>query len=137
MNNMDLIERQMAIETICKVCSMEEDYHKCDGYSETSTWCDELVALRALPSAQSETSLMTVKATLESEEIERIIHKIKDAPVMVLSSAQSERPRGEWIDTETSYVDGVRQTCRCSVCRQISPRPLGDFCRWCGADMRG
>ena len=50
----DLISRQAAIEAICKSCSMEEDYHKCDGYSETSTWCDELVALRALPSAQPE-----------------------------------------------------------------------------------
>lgn len=49
---MDLIERQDAIEAICKACSMEGDYHKCDGYPETSTWCDELVALRALPSAQ-------------------------------------------------------------------------------------
>lgn len=43
-----------AIDVICKACSMEEDYHKCDGYPETSTWCDELVALRALPSAQPE-----------------------------------------------------------------------------------
>ena len=50
----DLIERQAAIDAICKACSMEGDYHKCDGYPETSTWCDELVALRALPSAQSE-----------------------------------------------------------------------------------
>ena len=48
----DLISRQAAIDAICKACSMEEDYHKCDGYPETSTWCDELVALRALPSAQ-------------------------------------------------------------------------------------
>ena len=43
-----------AIDAICKVCSTEEDYHKCDGYPETSTWCDNLVALRALPSAQPE-----------------------------------------------------------------------------------
>lgn len=50
----DTISRQAAIGAICKACSMEEDYHKCDGYPETSTWCDELVALRALPSAQPE-----------------------------------------------------------------------------------
>ena len=48
----DLISRQAAIDAICKACSMEEDYHKCDGYPETSTWCDYLVALRALPSVQ-------------------------------------------------------------------------------------
>ena len=50
----ELISREAAIDAICKACSMEGDYHKCDGYPETSTWCDELVALRALPSAQSE-----------------------------------------------------------------------------------
>ena len=50
----DLISRQAAIDAICKSCSTEGDYHKCDGYPETSTWCDELVALRALPSAQPE-----------------------------------------------------------------------------------
>lgn len=50
----DTISRQAAIDAICKACSMGEDYHKCDGYPETSTWCDELVALRALPSTQPE-----------------------------------------------------------------------------------
>ena len=50
----DLISRHAAIDAICKACSMEEDYHKCDGYHETSTWCDELVALRALPSTEPE-----------------------------------------------------------------------------------
>ena len=44
-------------------------------------------------------------------------------------------PKGEWLDTETSYADGVRQYCRCSVCGKQSVRPLGDFCRWCGARM--
>lgn len=46
-----------AIDAICKACSMEEDYHKCNGYPETSTWCDNLVALRALPSAQPEPTM--------------------------------------------------------------------------------
>ena len=47
----DTIYRQAAIDAICKVCQIVGDYHKCNGYSETSAWCDELVALRALPSA--------------------------------------------------------------------------------------
>ena len=50
----DTISRQAAIDAICKACSMEGDYHECDGYPETSTWCDELVSLRALQSAESE-----------------------------------------------------------------------------------
>lgn len=51
----DCISRRMAIDAICKACSMVEDYHKCDYYPETSILlCDELVALRALPSVQPE-----------------------------------------------------------------------------------
>lgn len=50
----DLISRQAAIDAICKACSLSGDYQKCDGYPEESTWCEELVALRALPSAQSQ-----------------------------------------------------------------------------------
>jgi hypothetical protein len=50
---------------------------------------------------------------------------------------EPERKRGKWIDNETSYADGVRQTCTCSICGQRSVRPLGRFCRWCGADVGG
>ena len=50
----DLISRQAAIDTICKLCPVVGDHHKCKGYPETSTWCDEAVALRALPSAEPE-----------------------------------------------------------------------------------
>ena len=49
----DLISRQEAIDAICKTCYLL-DYHECSGYPEDSTWCDELVALRKLPSAQAE-----------------------------------------------------------------------------------
>ena len=44
---------------------------------------------------------------------------------------------GRWIENETTYADNVRQTCECSVCGKRSPRPLGDYCRWCGAKMIG
>ena len=43
---------------------------------------------------------------------------------------------GRWIENETSYADSpIRQTCNCSVCGLASTRPLGDWCRWCGAKM--
>lgn len=57
----DLISRQAAIDARCKACYGEGDYHKCDGYPETNTWCDELVALRALPSAQPDPSAYSDK----------------------------------------------------------------------------
>lgn len=46
-----------------------------------------------------------------------------------------KRKTGRWIDNETSYADDARQTCTCSVCGRRSHRPLGRFCRWCGARM--
>ena len=42
---------------------------------------------------------------------------------------------GHWIENDTTYAEVTRQTCTCSVCGQHSPRPLGEFCRWCGAKM--
>lgn len=54
-----------------------------------------------------------------------------------LPSAQPERKKGKWLDNETSFADGVRQTCTCSICGRRSTRPIGRFCRWCGADMIG
>lgn len=50
----DLISRQMAIDALCTACNMEGDFHKCDGYNENSEWCEYMVALRRLPSAQPE-----------------------------------------------------------------------------------
>ena len=69
-----------------------------------------------------------------ARDIATIIENEKD--MRVLLNAQP-RMKGEWIDNETSYADGVRQSCNCSMCGKRSIRPLGDFCRWCGADMRG
>ena len=64
----DLISRQEAIEAICKACSMVEDYHKCDYYPETSALlCDELVALRELPSAQPESHWTPCSVRLPEE----------------------------------------------------------------------
>lgn len=45
----EYIEREAAIEAICRNCGIEGDYHKCDGYSENSDWCDYMVSLRAVP----------------------------------------------------------------------------------------
>ena len=41
---------------------------------------------------------------------------------------------GFWIMSDYSYRKR-RQVCHCSVCGLASPRPIGEFCRWCGAHM--
>ena len=58
-------------------------------------------------------------------------HKI----IAKLPSAQPKRETGQWLDNETTFSETGRQTATCSVCGLRSPRPLGDFCRWCGAHM--
>lgn len=73
----------------------------------------------------------------EPSEVARDIATIIENEIDMRVIAQSERKKGRWIDTESSYADGVRQECRCSVCSRLSSRPLGDFCKWCGTDMRG
>ena len=66
----DLIDRQAAIETICTACSIEGDYHKCDGYKDGSDWCDYVSALRKLPSAQPEQRWIPVSERLpETDEM--------------------------------------------------------------------
>ena len=82
MNNS--IDRQLAIDTaIDAVDSWDGGCNK-----EREKIIRE--ALEKLPSAEPETSLMTVKSTLEPDEIEKVARKIKDAPVMVLSSTYSD-----------------------------------------------
>ena len=54
-----------------------------------------------------------------------------------LPSAEPERKPGKWITLWDAVDHDTSTTSRCSACGRISQRPLGDFCRWCGADMKG
>ena len=57
-------------------------------------------------------------------------------PEKILNDLSSVEQHGHWIENETSYADlPTKQTCNCSVCGRESARPLGDWCRWCGAKM--
>lgn len=47
----DYISREAVKDAICVACSIDSDYHKCDGYAENSDWCDYMVAIRAIPAA--------------------------------------------------------------------------------------
>ena len=132
LETLDCVSRLAAIDAVHK--SIIDFFDICDDDKESPmTYKDEQLLeinkaittrVKALPSAQSNIAM----------DIATIIENEKD--MRVLLNAQP-RMKGEWIDNETSYADGVRQSCNCSVCGKRSIRPLGDFCRWCGADMRG
>ena len=55
-------------------------------FAQTPTWNDAVSLVGSMPSAQPETSILTVKVAPDPEELERIVRKIKDTSVMVLSS---------------------------------------------------
>ena len=42
---------------------------------------------------------------------------------------------GQWIDIWNAYDPDISEKGRCSLCKQISDRPLGHYCKWCGAYM--
>ena len=90
----DLISRQAAIELAMQYCP--DDDGTCSKADEDMR--NLLDELEDLPSAQPETSILTVTVNPDSEEIERVAREIKDAPVMVLPSAQPEQ---RWIPFKT------------------------------------
>lgn len=47
----DPIDRKAAIDAVCKVC-LVCDYNKCKGRNHFSKWCEEITALREIPSAE-------------------------------------------------------------------------------------
>ena len=51
----DLIERQAAIDAVCKVCANGDDFTKCRDRELKTSWCDNMIALRDLPSANQST----------------------------------------------------------------------------------
>lgn len=58
-----------------------------------------------------------------------------DALEKIIRLPSAQPKTGQWLDNETTFSETGRQTATCSVCGLRSPRPLGDFCRWCGAHM--
>ena len=50
---------------------------------------------------------------------------------------EPERKKGKWVDLWDSADPDTSHSCRCSECKRKSLRPVGNFCKWCGADMRG
>lgn len=47
----DLIDRKIAIDVVCKVCEVPNIY-KCKGRNTAFKWCEEITALRQIPSIE-------------------------------------------------------------------------------------
>ena len=52
-----------------------------------------------------------------------------------LPSVTPQPRTGRWINIWDKNDYGISTQARCNRCKQISDRPLGIFCKWCGAKM--
>ena len=59
------------------------------------------------------------------------VNSLKDATLALLK----EQEHGEWIAIWDKNDPDISTEGRCSVCKSVSERPLGHFCKWCGAIM--
>lgn len=48
---------------------------------------------------------------------------------------EQEAKVGEWITIWREDDPDTSSSARCSICNRISERPLGLYCKWCGAKM--
>ena len=114
----DLISRQAAIKVIMNLPDCP------NGFSDTYDKDCIIGVLEEVPSAEPDYDLDGYSSRLWKAAYER-------------GKAEAERKKGEWIDLWDSADPYTSHSCRCSECKQKSLRPVGNFCKWCGADMRG
>ena len=48
---------------------------------------------------------------------------------------EQDAENGEWITIWRENDPDTSTHARCSICNRISERPLGGYCKWCGAKM--
>jgi len=80
----DLISRQAAIEALWKIS------HERDSVYYTSAIYTAVDAIEALPSVQPEPLTLRVNHELTKEEYDKLMHDIKDAPIVLFPSAQPQ-----------------------------------------------
>lgn len=150
---MDLIKREDAIKAI------EELPNAYNGWSDTYDKAYIIGTLEEVPSAKMDGEYIrredAVKASWkalydyqdemetkfrESDDVKfgdwfihrifvqgvhgKILNRIVDIP--------SAENKGEWIEI---WEDGRSSKAMCNNCKRESDRPLGNFCKWCGARM--
>lgn len=56
-----------------------------------------------------------------------------EAAISLLKEQKAKN--GEWITIWREDDPDTSTHARCSICNRISERPLGGYCKWCGAKM--
>lgn len=61
---------------------------------------------------------------------------VKDISEFLTINGVTYRPKTRWVDTGGAYTADNPQYCVCENCGQRNYRPLGFYCKWCGAEVR-
>ena len=95
----ELIDRQAAIDALESIGSLDTEADK--KYARS--------VFEALPSVQPEPLTLRVNNELTKEEYDKLMQDIKDAPVVLLPSAQPDRKPSEWLHDllQTAIDDGI------------------------------
>ena len=73
---------------------------------------------------------------IEPENLNEADKTTYDACVGALALLkEQEAENGEWITIWQEDDPDTSIHARCSICNRISERPLGGYCKWCGAKM--
>ena len=126
-------------------------------FAQTPTWNDAVSLVGSMPSAQPEThdkrtethacDLINRQQAIDavvSAMIDGADAELVEGVMELLPSAQPQRKKGRWIwwyeEEFTEHATEYTPHCKCSECgRECAPSvaTFSNFCRNCGADMRG
>jgi len=73
----------------------------------------------------------------DAKFLELITHSVIDTIEHIPAADVVPVVHGEWEVMWQKEDPDTSIDCRCSVCKKVSRRPVGDFCKWCGARMDG
>ena len=102
--------------------------------------CDDAISRSAVISVIKRSDIFSTYTELD--DIDDIVADVIDEArkqlvdnVNALPSVTPKKRTGEWVDIWKD--NGVSDEAKCSKCGKVSARPVGAYCKWCGAKMNG
>lgn len=136
----DLISRQAAVDAICKACANGDNYVNCRDRDIKSRWCDNITALRDLPSAQPDL-ITTIQNGIKATDADDVYScGMRNGMRWCISLIDDKEPLYENCpsaqpETAKRIVgksrDGMTLWYQCDMCNE--PVDVQDnYCRGCG-----
>ncbi len=73
--------------------------------------------------------------TIDFWEIDQCLNGQKNIDNAIELLDEQEARHGNWLTIWQEDDPYTSTYARCSVCNMVSKRPIGEYCKWCGAKM--